>query len=344
MLINSWTNLRRASKIFLNNMKSFQEYLTHHNIGLDPLSMETLQVNLTKMCNQACKHCHVGSSPLRREMISPELVEALLILIENEHIKTVDLTGGAPELHSQFKTIIRRTRELGKKVIVRHNLTVTLDPHPEDGSSMSWLPDFFKEQKVELVSSLPYYREYLTDRQRGNGVFHKSITALKELNDKGFGKSDTDLIINLVFNPVGPYLPPPQSEIEKEYKKELKSRYGIVFNHLFTITNMPINRFKDDLVRRGEFEEYVTKLKENFNSQAALSVMCRNMISVAWDGKIYDCDFNQMLEIQSKNNNGDNFYLKNFNMEEFSRRKIRTAVHCFGCAAGAGSSCGGTTT
>lgn len=323
-------------------MESFVEKIKTAGIDLDPVSVETLQVNITKLCNQACHHCHVDSSPKRREMMSDDdLARILLILKETGAIKTLDITGGAPELHPGFRFLVEGARKLGKKIIVRHNLTVTLDSHPMSGESMLWIPKFFREQKVEVVSSLPYYREYLTDRQRGNGVFRKSLLALKLLNEEGFGRNP-ELVLNLVYNPVGHYLPGPQADLEKEYKRELSKSHGIDFHSLFVLTNMPIHRFQEDLTRTGHAEEYMEKLEAAFNPQAAAGVMCRSMISVSWDGKLFDCDFNQMLELPVNPDSGS-LSLSDFDDQKLLQRKIIFKNHCYGCTAGAGSSCGGTT-
>lgn len=322
----------------------FSSMLETHRLNLNPTSVDTLQVNLTKLCNQACRHCHVDSSPKRTEALGDAHFEKVIALLQAPQIKTLDLTGGAPELHPRFRELIERASASGKKIIVRHNLTVAFDPHPQTCASMLWLHEFFQKHKVSLVSSLPYYREFLTDRQRGQGVFKKSILGLQTLNKLGYGIEGTGLEINLVYNPVGHYLPPEQSGLELEYKKELKAQFDISFNHLFAITNLPVKRFKDDLVRNNQLEEYMEKLINAFNPQAALGVMCRSMLSVSWDGKIYDCDFNQMLEMQSRTVDKVAVSLDNFNIESFLKRNILWADHCYGCTAGAGSSCGGTTT
>ncbi len=326
----------------LSSMKnfSFTQKLKESHLDLAPLNISTFQVNITKLCNQACRHCHVDSSPKRREMMSDEHIDKVLhILREYSQIETLDITGGAPELHPQFKKLVSGARELGKQVMVRHNLTVTLEPHPITKESMEYLPEFFKENQVQIVSSLPYYREYLTDRQRGSGVFKKSIESLQRLNSLGFGRQP-DLPLNLVYNPVGPYLPADQLSLENEYKRELKSNFDIDFNGLFVITNMPIHRFKQDLIRKEQYEEYLEKLWSAFNPAAAEGVMCRTMVSVAYDGGIFDCDFNQMLEmpVQSEIRSIDDF-----NYEKLMNRNIVFAQHCLGCTAGAGSSCGGAT-
>jgi len=322
----------------------FADKLIEHQLNLNPLSIDTLQVNLTKLCNQACRHCHVDSSPKRTESLGDAHFEKVIELAKNPSIKVVDLTGGAPELHPRFRELVERVRAENKQVMIRHNLTVAFDPHPQTGESMLWVHEFFQTHKLTLVSSLPYYREFLTDRQRGQGVFKKSILGLQKLNTLGYGKPGSGLEINLVYNPVGHYLPPEQKALETEYKKELKENFGIEFNQLFAITNLPVKRFKEDLIRNNQLENYMEKLINSFNPQAALGVMCRSMLSVSWDGKVYDCDFNQMLEMQSMTIDQKPVTLDNFNAESFLNRSILWADHCYGCTAGAGSSCGGTTT
>ena len=318
----------------------FEIQLRKAGIELAPLALETLQVNITKLCNQQCRHCHVDASPARTEMMSPEgIARCLEILGRHAQIAKLDITGGAPELHPGFAGLVEGARALGKHVMVRHNLTVQLDPHPRSGASMEYLPEFFARHRVEVISSLPYYQQYFTDAQRGNGVFGKSIEAMRRLNARGYGVEGSGLVLNLVYNPVGPYLPPAQAALEADYKRELKARFGVLFNGLFTITNMPINRFRLHLQKTGQLEPYMDKLLAAFNPAAAQGVMCRSLISVGHDGRIYDCDFNQMLEMQS----GD-LSIFDFDFERTLKRRIRFGEHCLGCTAGAGSSCGGSTT
>lgn len=313
------------------------------SLDLKPRTIDTLQINITKLCNQACIHCHVDASPRRREMMSDALVEQVLSVLERyPALQTLDITGGAPELHPRFKDLVKGGRALGRKVMVRHNLTVTLDPHPLDRSSLLYLPEFFRENAVEVVSSLPYYQEYFTDRQRGSGVFKKSIEAMRLLNEVGYGQENSGLIFNLVYNPVGSFLPAPQSTLETDFHKELEAHFHVRFNHLFAITNMPIHRFKAQLIRTDSYEEYMEKLVSAFNPRAAEGIMCRNLVSVAYDGSLYDCDFNQMLNMKLRTDSGP-MDLSTFDLETLSQRTILTADHCFGCTAGAGSSCGGTT-
>ncbi|NUM81096.1 arsenosugar biosynthesis radical SAM protein ArsS [bacterium] len=321
---------------------NFYEHLERHQLQLHPASIETLQVNITKMCNQACRHCHVDASPKRTEaMDKPTIERCLEILSAHEMIKTLDITGGAPELNPHFEFFVTETATLKKKIMVRHNLTITIDGHPVTKDSKNHLPEFFARNRVEVVSSLPYYEEYFTDKQRGRGVFEKSIEALRRLNALGYGADDSGLVLNLVYNPVGTYLPASQAGLEADYKKHLKEKFGIVFNHLFTITNMPIHRFKDDLERNGKYDEYMTRLINAFNPVAAQGVMCRSLLSVGYDGKIYDCDFNQMLDLQVENHQPLTVW--NFNMDFLMKRNIIFGAHCFGCTAGGGSSCGGAT-
>ena len=323
------------------NSHDFSRKLTDHGLDISPSTVETLQVNITKLCNQACTHCHVDSSPWRTEQMSLESVDRCLeILSENDCIKNLDLTGGAPELNPHFDYFVEEAKGLGKHVMVRHNLTVTLDGNPRTGEEKMYIPGFFARNRVEVVSSLPYYSSYFTDRQRGKGVFEKSIESLRMLNREGYG--DGELRLNLVYNPVGTFLPPDQGSLEADFKAKLEENYGIRFDSLYTMTNMPINRFEVELKRQDAYEEYIEKLVNAFNPEAADGIMCRNLISVSHDGKIYDCDFNQMLEMQAGNGNGG-LSIFNFDLRQAMKRKIRFGVHCFGCTAGAGSSCGGQT-
>ncbi|MEO8167666.1 MAG: arsenosugar biosynthesis radical SAM (seleno)protein ArsS, partial [bacterium] len=276
---------------------NFETTLVDHTLDLSPLTIETFQVNVGKLCNQACKHCHVDAGPKRTEMMTREAIDRCLeILSRYPQIKNLDITGGAPELSDHFDYFVVEAKKLGKHIMIRHNLTVTLDPHPVSGKNMEYLPEFFREHQCEVISSLPYFQEHETDSQRGQGVFGKSIESLRRLNALGYGKDGTGLILNLIYNPVGAYLPPAQAAVEQQFKDELWKRYQIVFNSLFVITNMPINRFKHFLERADLYEPYMSKLVGAFNPAAAEGVMCRNLISVGYDGVLYDCDFNQMLD------------------------------------------------
>ena len=322
----------------------FDEVLRRRGIDLPPLAIDTLQVNVTKLCNQVCRHCHVDASPSRTEKMSPEgIARCLEILERHPQITKLDITGGAPELHPGFDAFVERAVALGKQVMVRHNLTVQLDGNPQTKESKEYLPPFFAKNRVEVISSLPYYQEFFTDAQRGSGVFRKSMEAMKRLNEVGYGIDGSGLVLNLVYNPVGPYLPAPQAGLEADYKRELKAKFGLVFNGLFTMTNMPINRFRLHLDKSGQYDAYMEKLLAAFNPAAAASVMCRNLISVGYDGRIYDCDFNQMLEIDAIDRAGRPLTIFDFAFERALARPIRFDGHCLGCTAGAGSSCGGAT-
>lgn len=318
----------------------FGARLAAAGLDLRPLSVETLQLNITKLCNQACRHCHVDASPARTEAMSQEtLAQCLKVLAEHPQIRALDITGGAPELHPDFEWLVSEAVALGKHVMVRHNLTVQLDAHPRDGRSMEQLPDFFARHRVEVVSSLPYYQEFFTDAQRGKGVFGKSIEAMKRLNAVGYGVEGSGLAFNLVYNPVGPYLPAAQAALEAEYRKHLLDEFGVRFNGLFTITNMPIHRFKLHLQKSGQYAAYMDKLLGAFNPAAAAGVMCRSLISVDHTGALFDCDFNQQLGMGLQ----PPATIFDFDYEALMRRQIRFEDHCFGCTAGAGSSCGGAT-
>ncbi len=318
----------------------FEKTLERYRLKLRPIAIDTLQVNLGKLCNQACKHCHVDAGPKRTEMMTREAVTRCLeILAQHPQIQRLDITGGAPELNDHFEYFVVEAKKLGKHVMVRHNLTVTLDPHPLSGKSMEYLPEFFKAHGIEVISSLPYYAERETDAQRGQGVFAKSIQSMRRLNALGYGKEGTGLLLNLVYNPVGAYLPPAQPAIEAQFKEHLWKEHGLVFNSLFVITNMPINRFRHFLERAELYEQYMTKLVQAFNPAAAAGVMCRSLISVGYDGTLYDCDFNQMLAWSV--NHGVPTTIWNFDFDKLLSRQIVFGDHCYGCTAGAGSSCGG---
>jgi radical SAM/Cys-rich protein len=311
----------------------FDEKLAAYGIELRAAKIDTLQVNLGKLCNQACKHCHVDAGPKRTEIMGRETVAAVIDVVRRFQIATLDITGGAPELNPWFRYLVAEACDLGAHVMVRHNLTVMFEPGQED------LAEFFRAHAVEVVSSLPYYLELQTDSQRGTGVFQKSIIALRRLNAAGYGMMGTDLVLNLVYNPVGAFLPPSQAAIELDFKRELRTRYEITFNRLYTITNMPIKRFLDYLRRSGNEERYMRKLVEAFNPETIDGLMCRNLVSVDWTGKLYDCDFNQMLEIGVAPELPQTIW--DLDPDRFARRRIMTGPHCFGCTAGAGSSCGG---
>jgi radical SAM/Cys-rich protein len=311
----------------------FDEKLAAHGLELRAASVETLQVNVGKLCNQACKHCHVDASPARTEIMTRETAEQVLAAVRRFQIPTLDITGGAPELNPNFRHLVTEGRRAGAHVMVRHNLTVMFEPGQCD------LPEFFREHDVEVVSSLPYFLEQQTDAQRGRGVFEKSIEALRRLNAVGYGREGGALKLNLVYNPVGAFLPPAQSAIERDFKRELAARYGVTFDSLYTITNMPIKRFLEYLRRSGNEERYMRKLVEAFNPATVEGLMCRTLVSVDWTGKLYDCDFNQMLELGVAPELAQT--IADFDPARFAARRVMTGAHCFGCTAGAGSSCGG---
>ena len=310
----------------------FDEKLAAHNLELRAATIDTLQVNVGKLCNQACKHCHVDASPTRTEIMSRETIEQVLTAIRKFKIPTLDITGGAPELNPSFRYLVGEARAAGAAIIVRHNLTVMFEDGQED------LPEFFREHRVEVISSLPYFLQQQTDAQRGRGVFEKSIKALRRLNAVGYG-IEKDLNLNLVYNPTGAFLPPAQTSLETDFKREMKTRYNVSFDNLYTITNMPIKRFLGYLRRSGNEERYMQKLLDAFNPAAVEGLMCRNLISIDWLGKLYDCDFNQMLEFGIENSLPQT--IGEFDPHRLMRRQIMTGAHCFGCTAGAGSSCGG---
>jgi radical SAM/Cys-rich protein len=321
---------RRGKADFPNSPVSFEEQLG--GAELRSAAIDTLQVNVGKLCNQACKHCHVDASPIRTEVMSRQTIDACLEVLRKHRIPTLDITGGAPEMIPDFRYFVTEAGKSVARIIVRHNLTVMFEANQTD------LPEFFAENEVEVVSSLPYFLQAQTDAQRGKGVFDKSIEALKKLNANGYGVRK-NLVLNLVYNPVGAFLPPAQEAIEADFKRELKTRYGIVFNNLFTITNMPIARFLDWLRRSKNEASYMQKLISAFNPATIDGLMCRNTVSVDWNGKLYDCDFNQMLDLGVKDDAPQT--IAEFNPGKLAKRRIATGSHCFGCTAGAGSSCGG---
>ena len=293
----------------------------------------TLQVNVGKRCNQACHHCHVDASPTRTEVMPDDVFEACLdVLARAPELATLDITGGAPELHPRFRELVARGRALGRKVMVRHNLTVQFEP------GFDGLPRFFADHGVEVVCSLPHYTEEATDRQRGRGVFAGSVEGLQALNAVGYGREDA-LVLNLVSNPVGAFLPPAQGDLERDTREWLLAHHGIVFHSLFTITNMPISRFAAWLRRAGNYEAYMARLEAAFNPSTLPGLMCRSLVSVGYDGRLYDCDFNQMLELGLEA--GQPATIFDFDLRRLSGRPVHTGEHCFGCTAGAGSSCGG---
>jgi radical SAM/Cys-rich protein len=297
--------------------------------------LETLQVNLGYRCNQACFHCHVNASPKRTETMDGETARRVAEFLAQSGADTLDLTGGAPEMNAHFKDLVRTARKLGVRVIDRCNLTILEEPGYED------LAGFLAEQGVEIVASLPCYLEENVDRQRGDGVFGASLKALRRLNGLGYGRADSGRMLNLVYNPQGPVLPPPQGELEAAYRRELERRYGILFNRLYTLVNMPIRRFGSTLVSEGRFEAYMNLLRSAHNPDNLERVMCRGLISVDWQGYVYDCDFNQMLGLPLGATDRQRVHLSELQGLVWEGRPIQVAAHCYGCTAGAGSSCGG---
>ena len=296
--------------------------------------LETLQVNLGYLCNQSCLHCHVNAGPTRKENMQEEVVNDIIRFLEKNNIKKLDLTGGAPELNPHFRKLVSAAYAMGIHIIDRCNLTVLHEAGQEDTA------DFLAQHKVEVVASLPCYLEENVDGQRGDGVFQTSIAAIKLLNILGYGIERSGLELNLMYNPIGAQLPPSQQQLEQDYKRELNNRYGIVFNNLFTLTNMPIKRFGSTLISKGEFDNYMNVLKESYQTANLHTVMCRSLISVDWQGYIYDCDFNQMLDLPLIEE-GKKMHLNEVTNSNLNKREILIADHCYGCTAGQGSSCGG---
>ncbi len=302
-------------------------------------TIEILQVNLGRLCNLACVHCHVEAGPTKtRENMSLQTAEAIIRFLDQYEgkIRTLDLTGGAPELNAHFRYLVQEATRRDMHVIDRCNLTVFYEP------GTGGLPDFLAQHRVEIIASLPCYQKDNVDKQRGAGAFDKSIAALQWLNRLGYGKPETGLVLNLVYNPVGPHLPPAQKELEEDYKQRLKDDWGIAFNRLYTITNMPITRYAKYLRALKQYDTYVDLLARHFNPATLDGLMCRNTLSVGWDGKLYDCDFNQMLDMQ--NANGKSLTIFNATPQAIEGARILTGKHCFGCTAGAGSSCQGALT
>ena len=337
-------NHQRQIEILENGIGHAEQFTSFKKkieaIGYSPLrpsKIEIFQVNVGYMCNQTCKHCHVDAGPDRQEIMQRETMQQCLDVLTRTKIKTLDITGGAPEMNPDFRWFVSEAHASGvEEIIVRSNLTIiTANPKYHD------LPEFFRENNVRICSSLPFYNAGKTDRQRGEGVFDKSIVALKMLNDVGYGKNGTGLILDLVYNPSGAFLPGNQEQLQRDFKKELKEHFDTDFNCLFTITNIPISRFLDFLIETGNYEDYMEKLINAFNPTAVSGVMCRNTISIDWQGYLFDCDFNQMLGLKTDNRAGQ--HISDFNIDLLERREIVIGQHCFACTAGAGSSCQGAT-
>jgi radical SAM/Cys-rich protein len=315
---------------------AFDEQLAAHGIvTLRRKAPTTLQINVGKVCNQTCSHCHVDAGPDRRESMSTATARQIIEFLSRSSVSTLDITGGAPEMNPNFRMLVEEARRLDKAVIDRCNLTILL------ANGFTDLPEFLAEHQVNVVASLPCYLEENCDAQRGDGVFGKSIAAIRKLNELGYGQPGSSLQLDLVYNPTGLGLPPAQATLEAAYKRELAERYGISFNHLFTITNMPVSRFLDDLLQRHKYEEYVEKLIQSFNPSTVDDLMCRSLISVDWNGFLYDCDFNQMLDM-ALTDGAERLHISQLNDDVLLGRAIRVANHCYGCTAGSGSSCGGS--
>lgn len=314
---------------------SFKEKLKeHHLYPLKANSLDVLQINVGYKCNLSCAHCHVDAGPDRKEEMNRETMELILEAIDKSAVKTVDITGGAPEMNANFKWFVEELSKRNVEIIVRSNLTILVS-NPKYRRYV----DFFKEHQLIVIASLPCYTQENTDKQRGGGVFKASLEALQLLNNLGYGKEGSNLKLHLVYNPGGASLPPDQTSLERDYKRIMSSEFGIVFNHLYTITNLPISRFLEDLLKKERYEEYMNKLVNAFNPEAAKGVMCRNTLSVDWQGNLYDCDFNQMLQL--KVNPEMPNHIKDFDLV-LAQREIVLGQHCYGCTAGAGSSCQGS--
>jgi radical SAM/Cys-rich protein len=325
---------QRATLEALPLARGFSEALAR--AGSAPLratGISVLQINVGKRCNQTCRHCHVDAGPDRTEVMTADVVDACLRFFEASDIPTIDITGGAPELHPAFRDIVRHARRLGRHVMDRCNLTITRLPKYQD------LPEFLAQHQVEIVASLPSFASRQTDAQRGAGVFDDSIAALHRLNELGYGVLGSGLVLNLVTNPVGAFLPAPQPSLESDWKRQLHRTHGIVFNRLYTITNMPISRYLQFLIDSGNLQTYMEKLVAAFNPATLDGLMCRSTLSVGWDGRLYDCDFNQMIELGTTAGAPQTIF--DATPEALASRRIMIGRHCFGCTAGGGSSCGG---
>src|SRR6267378_7135401 len=320
-----------------NGFPRFEERM--RTAGLFPLvatGITVFQINVGKLCNQTCHHCHVDAGPDRKEVMTHQTAEQCIRALATTQIPTVDITGGAPELNPNFRWLVEQARALGRHVMDRCNLTVLL-LKPQAG-----LAEFLASNRVEVVASLPYFQSTQTDAQRGEGVFEKSVLAMQMLNRLGYGVEGSGLSLNLVYNPVGAFLPAKQDAAEARFRRELSRRHGVTFNHLYTITNMPISRFLEFLIESGNYEGYMERLVNAFNPAAVEGVMCRYTMSVGWEGPLYDCDFNQMLDLPL--GHGAPRHIRDFDPARLNTRRIVTANHCYGCTAGSGSSCGGAVT
>ncbi len=318
-------------------LPKFRAKLAEANLyPLLPTGIDIFQVNVGKLCNQTCRHCHVDAGPDRREVMQRDTMELCLEALRHSSIPTVDITGGAPEMNPHFRWFVEQVHSMGRHVIVRCNLTI-ITANKQYGT----LPQFFADNGVHIVSSLPFYQQRNTDRQRGDGVFERSVQALHMLNAIGYGQEGSGLELDLVYNPAGAFFPGPQASLESDFRRELQKHHGIAFNKLYVITNMPISRFLEYLIDSGNYSDYMEKLVNSFNPAAAAGVMCRNTISVSWDGYLYDCDFNQMLDLPVAAHAPR--HIRDFDVELLAARTIATDQHCYGCTAGSGSSCTGAT-
>lgn len=332
---NSLSNTERQLEILSNGIFENGElprFIERIDQKLSPKKLEILQINMGYMCNQVCAHCHVDAGPDRKEIMTRKTLQMCLDICKNHKISTLDLTGGAPEMNPHFRWFVEESSTHVDDLIVRSNLTILTA-----NKTYKELPEFFAKHNVHVVSSLPFYRRNKTDRQRGDGVFDKSIKALQTLNALGYGQPNSKLQLDLVYNPAGAFLPGDQKELEADFKKALLEDFGIVFNQLYTITNMPISRFLDYLLATENYEDYMRELVLAYNPTALENVMCTNTLSVGWDGSLYDCDFNQMLDLKI---NGPIDHISGYK-PEINKRSIRVSQHCYGCTAGAGSSCQG---
>ncbi len=316
---------------------NFAETLSVHNWRqFGPAKLEIFQINVGKLCNMTCRHCHVDAGPDRREIMDRDTIDACLRALDQTEVHTVDITGGAPELNPHFRYLVEQCVLRGKHVIDRCNLTVLLLPGMQD------LPEWFAAHGVELVCSLPHYRQRNTDAQRGDGTFEKSIEVLQRLNTVGYGQGDPKRRLTLMSNPVGAFLSSNQAKLEQEWKTGLQKNFGISFDRLITLNNMPISRYLEWLEQSGNLQSYLELLVNAFNPATVSGLMCRSTLSISWDGRLFDCDFNQMLDLEIQLPQGERPHIRDFNPEMLARREIVTGRHCFGCTAGAGSSCGGT--
>jgi len=321
-----------STKLIPTNGPHFRGFLNDHQLTLKHEKPNELQINLGKLCNLACHHCHVDAGPKRTEIMTWETMQKVLDWAQKANIQRADLTGGAPELNPHFRQFCDELLNLGIEITSRCNITVLYEPGQED------LAQWYADKQIRLVCSLPCYTQDNVDAQRGKGVFDKSISGLQELNRLGYGK-DKNLSLDLVYNPGGAFLPPPQMELEQDYRRMLYDNFGITFSNLLAITNIPINRFAHALKRDGELEDYQHLLVDNFNASTVDQLMCKFLINLDWEGRVYDCDFNQMLDIPFAG--GDVKHLWDIGVDDVSGKSIATNRHCFGCTAGAGSSCGG---